>query len=95
MPSYREGLPKSLIEAGATGRPSLVTNVPGCRHIIENNFNGLLFDAKDSESLFKSIIEFIEIPYEKKVNMAINARKKVVKYFNERDVISRYLEIIN
>ena len=95
LPSYREGLPKSLIEAGATGRPSLVTNVPGCRHIIENNFNGLLFDAKDSESLFKSIIEFIEIPYEKKVNMAINARKKVVKYFNEKDVISRYLEIIN
>ena len=95
LPSYREGLPKSLIEAGSIGRPSLASNVPGCIHIIEDSKNGLLFKVKDSESLFQTILKFIEMPKEMKVNMSINARKKVVENFNEKDVINRYLEVIN
>ena len=43
LPSHREGLPKALVEAGACSRASVTTNVSGCRNIIINNFNELLF----------------------------------------------------
>ena len=45
-PSYREGLPKALVEAGACSRASVTTDVPGCRNIISNNFNGLVVPLK-------------------------------------------------
>ena len=55
LPSYREGMPRSLLEAGAMGLPSVATNVPGCRHIIQHNVNGILCDPKNIESLFKQL----------------------------------------
>ena len=55
LPSYREGLPKSLLEAASCGRPIVTTDVPGCREIVENNVNGFLVDPKDSKSLADSI----------------------------------------
>ena len=51
LPSYREGLPKSLIEACAVGRPIVTTNVPGCRECVVEGTNGWLVPAKDSQAL--------------------------------------------
>lgn len=51
LPSYREGLPKVLIEAAACGRPIVATDVPGCREIVRHNENGLLVPAKDPQAL--------------------------------------------
>lgn len=60
LPSYREGLPKVLIEAAACGRAIVTTNVPGCKHVIKENETGLLVTAKDSKSLADAIIKLIE-----------------------------------
>lgn len=60
LPSYREGLPKVLIEAAACGRAVVTTNVPGCKHVIKENETGLLVTAKDSKSLADAIIQLIE-----------------------------------
>jgi glycosyltransferase involved in cell wall biosynthesis len=55
LPSYREGLPKSLLEAAALGRPLIATDVPGCREIVKNGENGILVKLKDVDSLFNAI----------------------------------------
>ncbi len=55
LPSYREGLPKSLIEAAACGRPVVTTDVPGCRDVIEPNVSGLLVPVRDAQALADAI----------------------------------------
>jgi glycosyltransferase involved in cell wall biosynthesis len=55
LPSYREGLPKILLEAAATGRPLIATDVPGCREIVRNGENGILVRLKDVESLYDAL----------------------------------------
>ena len=55
LPSYREGLPKSLLEAASCKLPLVATDVPGCREICKNNFNGILVPKKDSKFLSKAI----------------------------------------
>ncbi|MFL2555928.1 MAG: glycosyltransferase [Gammaproteobacteria bacterium] len=55
LPSYREGMPKFLLEAASCGLAIVTTDVPGCREIVENNVNGFLVDPKDSKSLADSI----------------------------------------
>lgn len=57
LPSYREGLPKSLIEAAACGRPIVTTDVPGCRDAIEPNITGLLVPARDAKALCKAVLQ--------------------------------------
>lgn len=57
LPSYREGLPKSLIEAAACGRAVVTTNVPGCRDAIEPDVSGLLVPPKQAEALANAVIE--------------------------------------
>ena len=55
LPSYREGLPKVLLEAAAIGRPLIGTDVPGCREIVRNGENGILVKLKDVDSLYEAI----------------------------------------
>ena len=56
LPSYREGLPKSLIEAAACGRAVVTTDVPGCRDAIEPNVTGLLVPAQDADALYEATL---------------------------------------
>ena len=62
LPSYREGLPKSLIESAAIGRPIITTNVPGCREVVKEGGNGFLVPARDSEKLAATIKRLIDNP---------------------------------
>jgi glycosyltransferase involved in cell wall biosynthesis len=55
LPSYREGLPKALLEAAACGRPMIATDVPGCREIVREDETGLLVPAKDATALADAI----------------------------------------
>lgn len=55
LPSYHEGLPRSVIEAMAVGRPVITTDVPGCRETVKDGFNGYLVPVKNSETLFKKM----------------------------------------
>ena len=60
LPSYHEGLPRSVLEAMAIGRPILTTNVPGCRETVIDGFNGWLVSKKDSIELAKKMMWFLE-----------------------------------
>lgn len=59
LPSYREGLPKALIEAMAIGRPIITTDVPGCRECVDDSINGLLVPAKNPEALADAILTLV------------------------------------
>ena len=59
LPSYREGTPRSTLEALATGRPIITTNVPGCRETVVNNKNGLLVPMKNPKALAKAMIKLL------------------------------------
>jgi len=62
LPSYREGLPKVLVEAAACGRAIVATDVPGCREIVQPGVNGLLVPARDEAALADALQQLIEDP---------------------------------
>jgi len=93
LPSYREGLPKALLEAAACARPIVTTDVPGCREIVQDNVNGLLVPHKDPIALAKAI----ETMLTKKSmwqQMGEQGRKMVAEHFSDsiihRDTIALY-----
>ncbi len=94
LPSYREGLPRSLLEACAIGRPLIATNVPGCKDLVIDGITGFLCKPKDAEDLAKSMIRFLNLSHEKKQEMGLNARKLAEEKFDHNIVINKYLETI-
>ena len=94
LPSYREGAPRSLIEASSTGRPCISTNTPGCNYVIDDNVTGLLCKPRDTTDLAEKILKFIKLPYEEKVRIGVEARKKMEREFSVDIVISHYTRCI-
>jgi len=95
LPSYREGAPKSLLEACAIGRPIIATDVPGCRDIVENELNGYLCKNKDPKDLAEKMHRIIKLNHKERVIMGLNGRKKVEKEFDETIVINKYVQALN
>jgi len=92
LPSYREGLPKVLMEAAACGRPVITTDVPGCRDAIEANKTGILVRVKDSQSLADAIKKLIENK-SLRVVMGKAGRELAEKEFSIIKVINTHLDI--
>jgi glycosyltransferase involved in cell wall biosynthesis len=92
LPSYREGLPKGLIEAGACGLPLITTDVPGCREVVEDGVSGLLIPAKDGRALAGAIARLHDGP-ELRLRLGAAARVKALAEFDERIVIARTLDV--
>jgi glycosyltransferase involved in cell wall biosynthesis len=92
LPSYREGLPRSLIEAGACGLPLVATDVPGCRDVITDGRDGLLVPARDAGALAAAILRLVsDADLARRLGSA--ARQKVMQAFGENIVIDRTLEV--
>lgn len=94
LPSYREGLPKVLLEAAAVGRPLIATDVPGCREIVKNNENGLLVKLKDVDSLYNAMMKLIK---NKKLreNMGEKSRKVVEAEFSAKIINKQTISFYN
>ena len=92
LPSYREGFPKSLIEAAAAGRAVVTTDVPGCRDAIIPNKTGLLVPIKDSRKLADALQWLIENPKER-IAMGKAGRKFAEKEFPIEKIILNHLDI--
>ena len=91
LPSYREGLPKGLIEAGASGCALVTTDVPGCREVVTDGVDGLLIPAKQWDSLASAIARLYDEP-ELRARLADAARQKAKSQFDEKMVIQATLE---
>ena len=95
LPSYREGMPKTLLEAGSMGLPAIATNVPGCRNIITDNFNGILCEPYSSTSLKHAMEKIIRLDKNKLSTMGNNARSRVLEKFDETIVIKNFFQVID
>lgn len=94
MPSYHEGMSNVNLESAANGRPVITTNVPGCQETVDDARTGFLVDVKSSTSLTKAVEKFINMPYEEKIQMSRDGRKKVEKEFDRQIVVNSYLKEI-
>jgi glycosyltransferase involved in cell wall biosynthesis len=91
LPSYREGTPRTVLEAMAMGRPIITTNVPGCREPVQDNYNGFLVPARNSVHLATAMLRMIEIP-ELAAIMGKRSRHIVEQRYDARVVACKMLD---
>ncbi len=94
LPSYREGLPRALLEGAAMAKPLLATDVPGCREIVEHKVNGYLCAVRDPRSLAEGMEWLIGCSLEKAEEMGRASRSKAEAQFDQRIVIDRYIDAV-
>ena len=85
LPSYREGLPKSLLEACSCSRPVVAFDVPGCREVVVDGFNGFLVPFGDVENMFQRVLQLLKSSALRK-KMGINGRKKILNEFSSASI---------
>ncbi|RKM59812.1 glycosyltransferase family 1 protein [Butyrivibrio sp. CB08] len=93
-PSYHEGMSNVLMEAAATGRPVITTDINGCKEVVNKDVSGLLCRPRDKESLYEAIDRFMELPMEKRIEMGKAARDHVEQKFDRRSIILTYINEI-
>ncbi len=91
LPSYREGTPRTLLEAAAMAKPLIATDVPGCREVVEDGQNGFLCRVKDARDLATKMIAMMEMAPADSRAMGEASRKKMERQFDEHLVIDAYL----
>ena len=94
LPSYREGLPRSLVEAAAMARPVIATDVPGCRQAVDDGVTGFLCEPKSAQSLADAIERMAGLSATARNKMGRAARQKAVREFDQRLVARAYLDAL-
>lgn len=96
LPSYyREGVPKSLLEAAAMGKPIITTNSVGCKEVVDDGINGFLCEPRNWNSLKNAMEKIHLMTHDERENLGANGRNKVINEFDERIVIEKYIAVIN
>ncbi len=88
LPSYREGMPKTILEAFAMSIPVVATNVAGCSNIVDDGINGILCEPRDSKSLEGKLLKMMQIGPQNRMRMGLSGREKVEKYYDEQIVVN-------
>lgn len=94
LPTYHEGMSNVLMEASATGRPVIATNISGCREIFEEGITGFGCKAKDSDSLTEALKKFLALSKNERAEMGRRAREKMEREFDRNLVAECYYEEI-
>ncbi|MBQ8878469.1 MAG: glycosyltransferase family 4 protein [Lachnospiraceae bacterium] len=94
IPSYHEGMSNVVLEASATGRPVLASDIPGCREGFEEGITGIGFAPRDKEAFLEAARKFMQLSYEERKEMGANARKKMEREFDRNIVVNAYMEEI-
>jgi glycosyltransferase involved in cell wall biosynthesis len=92
LPSYREGIPRALLEAAAMGKALITTDTVGCREVVDDGVNGLLVPVKDAEALARAMVCLIEHPEMRKC-MGKAGREKMEREFDEQIVVKKTLQV--
>ena len=95
LPSYREGAPRTLIEAAAMARPLIATDVPGCRAVVDRDVSGYLCAVKSAESLADAMERFLALSPEAQRAMGAAGRTKMEREFDQRLVVDAYREALD
>lgn len=91
LPSYREGVPRTLLEAAAMGRPVITTDAPGCRDTVVDGETGWLCRPRDAADLAEKLLAFIETNPNQRAAMGQKGRARIETEFDERFVVDAYL----
>jgi glycosyltransferase involved in cell wall biosynthesis len=94
LPSYREGMPRSLLEAASVGKPIITTDAVGCREVVDDGINGFLCEPRSADDLKAKMEKMLLLPETDRLQMGVNGREKVLKQFDEQIVIDRYVSAI-
>ncbi|GAB3232717.1 glycosyltransferase family 4 protein [Hymenobacter seoulensis] len=95
LPSYREGTPKTLLEAAAMGKPIVTTDVPGCRETVVDGQNGLLCEVRNAQDLAAKMLQIVRMPSAELAQMGRAGRRLAEEKFDERIVLDKYLSIVH
>lgn len=95
LPSYREGVPCTLMEGAAMGKPIVATNVPGCKEVVEKGYNGFLCEAKNSKDLAGKMEKMLLLSKEERAQMGNNGRSLMRQKFDIKLIIQQYDEAID
>jgi glycosyltransferase involved in cell wall biosynthesis len=90
LPSYAEGLPRTVLEAMSMGKPVIVTDVTGCRDLVVAEQTGLLCQVKDAQALADTIDQFTRLSVEQKTAMGLAGRERVMTQFSDALVVAQY-----
>ena len=94
MPSYHEGMSNVILEASATGRPVLASDIPGCQEGFEDGITGFGFPPRDKEALLEALRKFVKLSEDERAQMGKNARAKMEREFDRKQVVNAYVEEI-
>lgn len=94
-PSYHEGMANVLLESGASGRPIITTDVPGCRETVEDGETGFMVKIGSGKDLATAMEKFIALSNDRRREMGLRGREKMEKEFDREKVTKEYLDIIS
>ena len=95
LPSYREGVPRTLLEAAAMAKPIVTTDAVGCREVVDDGVNGWLCKPRDADDLAAKLLAMHDLGPQARAAMGQAGRAKVMREFDERIVIDRYLAAVH
>lgn len=96
LPSYHEGMSNVLLEAAASGRPLITSDIPGCREAVEPGVSGYLCPARDADALYAAMRQFLELPPAQRAAMGCRGRERMERQFGKTTVVAetiKHLEI--
>ncbi|WP_457937240.1 glycosyltransferase family 4 protein [Aeromonas veronii] len=95
LPSYREGIPRTMLEAAAMAKPLIVSDAPGCKDVVINGKTGFLCKVKNRDSLAAAMELIINQSTQERVDMGIAGRNLVLQKFDEQVVIKKYIDMLS
>ena len=95
LPSYREGTPRTLLEAASMGRPIITTDAVGCRDVVDDGVNGYLCKVRDAFDLSEKMRQMLNLSKQQHAEMGLQGRKKIERVYDEKFVLQAYLDEIN
>ena len=94
LPSYHEGLSRTLMESIAMGRPVITSNIPGCMETVDDGINGFLCEPHDASSLSDAVNKFLSLSDRERELMGNRSRDKAIRTFDVKNVIHAYEDVI-
>lgn len=95
LPSYREGTPRTLLEAAAMAKPIVTTDAVGCREAVDDEISGFLCEPRSAESLAEALERVLLLPPAERLAMGRQGRVKMERQFDERFVVLKYMGVIS
>ena len=94
LPSWHEGMANTNLECGAMGRPIITSNIHGCLEAVIDGETGYLAEPKNADDLYDKMKKFIDLPYDKKIEMGQASHNHIAEKFDKKDVVSKTIERI-